>query len=122
MFRVIAIIVLAAFFPMQLYAADLSEFNYDTNTQTESFVPRGRDIQQEQLDQKLTGNILAESPKNVDATGSGTNWWIWGGVAAVVIGAIAIGAGGGGGSGSPGTASGGTVVAGGGTTSVTGSW
>ncbi|MFZ2948282.1 MAG: hypothetical protein WA003_02240 [Desulfuromonadaceae bacterium] len=110
MIRVITMIVLAAFFPMQLYAEDLGGFG--TDTQVEYFVPRGPDkpkfedvvprapdTSQEQRDQKLTEKILQEPPKAVVAEKSGTNWWLWGGLAVVAGGVAALAAGGGGGKG-----------------------
>ncbi|MGB9082142.1 MAG: hypothetical protein WCD00_12655 [Desulfuromonadaceae bacterium] len=131
MIRVITMIVLAVFFPMQLYAVDFGGFG--TDTQIEYFVPRGSDKPKneyvgptlpekasEQRDQKLAEKILEEPPKIVSAEKSGTNWWLWGGLAVVAGGVIALAAGGGGG----GSKSSGVPSGGGGTTTttVTGSW
>ncbi len=113
--RIITIIVLATFFPMQLYAVDFSGFN--DSTSTEYFVPNSPDRKPEPKwdDPRLSNKIMEEPPKS--AENSGTNWWLWGGLglAAVAGGLIALAAGGGKSSGS----SGGGV---GGTTTVTGSW
>lgn len=118
MIRIITIIVLAVFFPMQLYAVDLGGFGSDT--QIEYFVPRPPEKPQVPHDQKLTEKMLEEPPKVSDAAKSGTNWWLWGGLAVVAGGVAALAAGGGGGGKSGGAPSGG----GGGTTTttVTGSW
>jgi hypothetical protein len=130
MIREITIIVLAVFFPMQLYAVDLGGLG--TDTQIEYFVPRGSEKPKneyavpalpekasEQRDQKLTEKILEEPPKVVVTENSGTNWWLWGGLAVVAVGGVvALAAGGGGGSKGGGAPSGGGTT----TTTVTGSW
>lgn len=95
MIRVTTIIVLAVFFPMQLYAVDFGGFG--TDTQIEYFVPRPAEKPKIPHDQKLTEKMLEEPPKVADAAKSGTNWWLWGGLA-VVAGGVAALAGGGGGS------------------------
>ncbi len=117
MIRVIAMIVLTTFYPMQLYAIDFSGFN--TDTQIEYFVPRPPDKPQVQRDNQLAEKILADPPKAAVAESSGTNWWLWGGLAAVAVGVIAVVAGGGGGGGgSTSSSSGGGKT----TTTVSGSW
>lgn len=129
MIRVITIIVLAVFFPMQLYAVDFGGFG--TDTQVEYFIPRGPDIPkkvygvpkppdklQEKGDLKLTEKILEEPPEAAGVEKSGTNWWLWGGLAVVAGGVAALAAGGGGGSKSGGAPVGGGTT----TTTVTGSW
>jgi hypothetical protein len=128
MIRVITIIVLATFFPMQLYAVDFGGFG--TDTQIEYFVPRGPDKPKyesvvpkppeklkEQRDQKLTEKILEEPPKAAGVEKSGTNWWLWGGLVVVAGGVAALAAGGGGSKNGGVPAAGGTT-----TTTVTGSW
>lgn len=118
MIRVIAIIVLAVFFPMQLYAVNFGEFDYKSNTENEYFVPRGPDNPQGQRNNELSEKILEGPPKTGSAEISGTNWWLWGGLglAATVVGLAAIAVGG--------SKSGGSANSGGGltTTTVTGSW
>lgn len=116
--RVITLLVLVTFFPMQLYAFDSSGFSRDT--QIDYFVPRGPDKVQEP-DNKLTEKILEPPPKTTHEENSGTNWWMWGGVGLLAVAggvaALAIG----------GSKDGGSTNSGGGgastsTTTVTGSW
>lgn len=119
--RIIAIVVLTTFFPMQLYAGSgvFSDFNDSTGTQREFFVPRGPEPEVQRY-RDLDGKILEEPPKSVEAENSGTNWWLWGGLAAVAGGIVALVAGGGksGGGTSGGGGGGGSTT----TTTVTGSW
>lgn len=116
MIRVITMVVLTTFIPMQLYAVDFGGFG--TDTQIEYFVPRSPDKPQEQRDQQITEKILENPPKAAADEKSGTNWWLWGGLAAVGVGVIALAAGGGKSSGNSGNNSGGGAT----TTTVTGSW
>ena len=80
--RVIAMLVLATFSPMQLYALDFSGFSRDT--QIDYFVPRGPDKVQKP-DNKLTEKILEPPQKTTHEENSGTNWWMWG-----VVGLLAV--------------------------------
>lgn len=115
--RVITLVVLATFIPMQLYALDFSGLGSDT--QIEYSVPRGPDQIRVQPDKKLSDKILEKPPKAVEVESSGTNWWMWGGLAVVAGGVVALAASGGksGGSSSGGGGGGGST-----TTTVTGSW
>lgn len=116
--RIITIIVLATFFPMQLYATNFNDFNFESPTQREFFVPRGPDKPEVQYSPDLNVKILEEPPKGVSAENSDTKWWLWGGLAAVAGGIVALIAGGSKGGGSTsGSGGGGTA-----TTTVTGSW
>jgi hypothetical protein len=103
--------VLTTFIPMQLYAANLSGFNSDT--QIEYFVPRGPS-KAEENEQKFNEKMQENPPKNVDGAKSGVNWWLWGALGLVVVGGgtVALIAGGSKGGGSTGST----------TSTVIGSW
>lgn len=118
--RIIAIVVLATFSPLQLYAGTgiFSDFNDSSSTQREYFVPRGPDKPAVQPYRDLDGKILEKPPKSIEEENTGTNWWLWGGLAVVAGGVAALVGGGAKGGGSSSSGGGG----GGGTTTVTGSW
>lgn len=108
--RVIAIIVLATFFPMQIYAAGFDGFS--TDTQYERFFPRGPEAPAAPSYRKGSDKLLEEPPKGAVAETAGFNWWLWGGLAVLVGGVVAALAGGskGGGGAPPATTGSGTVT------------
>lgn len=109
--KIIALVVLAAFLPLQAYAASFEGFTSDT--QFERFYPRTGDKPPDITEKELNEKIQAEEASS--ASKSGFNWYLWGGIgaAAIAVSVIVVVMGG---------SKGGSSAAPASTASVTGSW
>lgn len=89
--KVVAIMLLVTFFPLQVCADSFDGFR--TNTQYEMFYERPKDPPKELPDNALRETLL--EGKHGEVKNSPYKWYLWGGVGlAVVIAVVAVVAGG----------------------------
>jgi hypothetical protein len=113
MMRSIALIVLIALLPMQVYGLELDPMEKELLTPPSRLVPAIQrppetdvpDLStpsiKQRKEQRTLSNIMTEAPpKPVVEEKSGTNWWLWGGIGLAVVAGAALALGGGGGGGS----------------------